>query len=65
MQEPTHGRCKPCGLLYAWNAKKGRRLRDASCPECGRQLSRTAAALLAKATTRKASREPAFRASDR
>ena len=27
--------CKNCGMLYHWHARKGRKLTDASCPECG------------------------------
>lgn len=42
----THGRCRPCGLLYSWAARPGRRLRDAHCARCGQALRMTAPSLL-------------------
>lgn len=40
----THGRCRPCDLLYTWRGKP--LLREALCAECRRPLDRTAAGLL-------------------
>lgn len=41
MTARTMGRCFRCKLRFSWTGKKGRRLRDAWCPECGTKLSQT------------------------
>jgi hypothetical protein len=40
------GRCKPCGVVYQWNARPGMRRRDAWCPRCKRRLTGTAVSLV-------------------
>ena len=44
----THGRCRSCGVVWRWPARTIR-VADAHCESCGRQLDRTAAALVTSA----------------
>ena len=47
----THGRCRPCGVVYAWTTGPRRRLKDRpACPTCGHDLTRTCAGLLKSGT---------------
>jgi len=49
----THGRCRPCGILFAWRAGRGRRLKDGpACPDCGAALTRTSQAVGDRAQVR-------------
>ncbi len=61
-QEPGErsGRCKPCGLLYAWAVARGRELFRAHCPECERRLSQTCASLLSAGNAKLAEARPRF-----
>lgn len=51
----THGRCKACerrageavGIVYRWAGTRGRRRRDAYCPQCGTHLQQTAVGAMA------------------
>ena len=38
----VQGRCWRCEVAFRWKAGKGRRLKDTTCPLCGRTLSATA-----------------------
>lgn len=43
----THGRCKPCGLVFRWKAARGTRLKDGPrCTQCRRALKQTTVAVL-------------------
>jgi len=56
----TAGRCKPCGFLFFWRARKGRRLKQASCPRCLRMLAQTTAANLRRVNVAINTAEPLF-----
>lgn len=41
MSETTLGKCEPCGVVYAWPARKAQPLKGALCHACRRPLERT------------------------